>query len=225
MSVRRTIRRAWEAYRLLRVASYAAGALAGAGGLAGAYWTLLARRLRAGLAEDSPEYAADTAVDPWHAGERAAGLARMLRQIRDASGARLVPILAAAVVLIALLALANLRMPKPDNPFDRDPVRLFSDADRTWIRMAAGGRCEHRRLFGLLRCRGPIEHMDHHYRHNLVGLCARHNLRKSDGIPTLLRTWLLYRSRLKYCPARLRGYAWPDGRAHSMRDDDRKELE
>ena len=62
MSVRRTIRRAWEAYRLLRVASYAAGALAGAGGLAGAYWTLLARRLRAGLAEDSPEYAADTAV-------------------------------------------------------------------------------------------------------------------------------------------------------------------
>ena len=76
MSVRRTIRRAWEAYRLLRVASYAAGALAGAGGLAGAYWTLLARRLRAGLAEDSPEYAADTAVDPWHAGERAAGLAR-----------------------------------------------------------------------------------------------------------------------------------------------------
>lgn len=183
MSVRRTIRRAWEAYRLLRVASYAAGALAGAGGLA---------------------------------------------------GARLVPILAAAVVLIALLALANLRMPKPDNPFDRDPVRLFSDADRTWIRMAAGGRCEHRRLFGLLRCRGPIEHMDHHYpwsrggatdRHNLVGLCARHNLRKSDGIPTLLRTWLLYRSRLKYFPARLRGYAWPDGRAHSMRDDDRKELE
>ena len=100
--------------------------------------------------------------------------------------------------------------------------------------MAAGGRCEHRRLFGLLRCRGPIEHMDHHYpwsrggatdRHNLVGLCARHNLRKSDGIPTLLRTWLLYRSRLKYFPARLRGYAWPDGRAHSMRDDDRKELE
>lgn len=234
MSVRRTIRRAWEAYRLLRVASYAAGALAGAGGLAGAYWMLLARRLRTGLAEDSPEYAADTAVDPWHAGERAAGLARMLRQIRDASGARLVPILAAAVVLIALLALANLRMPKPDNPFDRDPVRLFSDADRTWIRMAAGGRCEHRWLFGLLRCRGPIEHMDHHYpwsrggatdRHNLVGLCARHNLRKSDGIPTLLRTWLLYRSRLKYFPARLRGYAWPDGRAHSMRDDDRKELE
>ena len=55
MSVRRTIRRAWEAYRLLRVASYAAGALAGAGGLAGAYWTLLARRLRTGLAEDSPE--------------------------------------------------------------------------------------------------------------------------------------------------------------------------
>lgn len=234
MSVRRTIRRAWETCRLLRVASYTMGALAGAGGLAGAYWTLLARRLRAGLAEDSPEYAADTTVDPWHAGERAAGLARMLRQIRDAAGARLVPILAAAVVLIMLLILMNLRMPKPDNPFDRDPVRLFPDADRTWIRMAAGGRCEHRRLFGLLRCRKPIEHMDHHYpwsrggatdRHNLVGLCARHNLRKSDGIPTLLYTWLLYRARLKYFPARLRGYAWPDGRAHSMRDDDRKELE
>lgn len=234
MSVRRTVRRVWETYRLLRVASYTAGALAGVGGLAGACWTLLARRMRVALSEDSPEYAADTTVDPWHAGEHAAGLIRAFRDVRIMAGARLVPILCLSGLLIVLLILMNLRMPKPDNPFVRDPVRLFSDADRTWIRMAAGGRCEHRGLFGLLRCRKPIEHMDHHYpwsrggatdRHNLVGLCARHNLRKSDGIPTLLCTWLLYRARLKYFPARLRGYAWPDGRAHSVRDDDRKELE
>lgn len=154
MSVRRAIRRVWEAYRLLRVASYTAGALAGVGGLAGAYWTLLTRRMRAALSEDSPEYAADTAVDPWRAGERAAGLIRAFRDVRIMAGARLVPILCLSGLLIVLLILMNLRMPKPDNPFDRDPVRLFPDADRTWIRMAAGGRCEHRGLFGLLRCRG-----------------------------------------------------------------------
>lgn len=234
MSVRRTVRRAWEAYRLLRVASYTAGALAGVGGLAGAYWTLLTRRLRSVLAEDSPEYAADTTVDPWHARARWDGLTAVIRHAAGILAPHAVPVIVACAVLLASLVLANLRMPKPDNPFDRDPVRLFPDADRTWIRMAAGGRCEHRGPFGLLRCRKPIEHMDHHYpwsrggatdRHNLVGLCARHNLRKSDRIPTLLRTWLLYRARLKYFPARLRGYAWPDGRAHSMRDDDRKELE
>ena len=92
----------------------------------------------------------------------------------------------------------------------RDPRRLFTASDRAWIERAAGGRCEHRILFGLLRCpaRSNLQ-LDHWYPHarggatsrgNLVLLCARHNRAKSARVPTLWETFLLRRARRRYMP-------------------------
>ena len=219
----------WETMRMLRVAVCTIGALAGtagatAAGLWGAAW-----RARRELMTDSPEYAADAHVDP-------TGLAEPLHHAWETMRAWRPPTPPAWWWLPVILALilwiaARIPLARPDNPWERDPARDFPPADRRWIATAVGGRCEHRSLFGLLRCRREGEHADHHYphsrggatdRHNLVWLCARHNLRKSDRIPTLLDTWLLYRARLRYLPARYRAYAWPDGRAyttHSPADD------
>ena len=183
-----------------------AGALAGLsaavrGGLEA--WAMHARSL---TALDSPEYASEiswrTVWNPPHVDPR----------------------IPAGVLVVVLLVtiLACLPCPKPDNPFDRDPKRLFDASDRAWLAELCGGRCE-RRIWGVLRCRRPFEQMDHHYpwshggatdRRNLVGLCAACNRRKSDRVPTLLSTWCLYRARLRYMPARLRAYAWPRGDAY-----------
>jgi len=52
-------------------------------------------------------------------------------------GACTILILVLVVRLIAMIPMAN-----PDNPFDRDPQRLFSDRDLEWIRDLTGDRCE-----------------------------------------------------------------------------------
>lgn len=205
-------RDAWRTYRRLRIAAYAVGAIAGltASGMAGL--AALKWRLTRDMRADSPEFAGEP-----HTLTRLLHLPEPPAWLTHAAA----PTLIALTVLLVLWALSRLPVPRPDNPFDRDPQRFFTDADRAWLRAMVGDRCEHRML-GLFRCGRPGEQMDHHYpwakggatdRHNLVYLCARHNRRKSDRTPTLWSTWLLYRARLKYLPPALRGYAWPDGRS------------
>lgn len=210
----RRIRKAYETYRAVRWALWALGGLGTLIGTAGGALAISINRARGMLSMDSPEYAADTTVDPW-------GLARLKTLIPAIPIGRIPP---AIPVILGLLLLAWLMTripePKPDNPWDTDPRRFFSDADRTWIRSLTGDRCEHRSLFGLWRCRRKGEQMDHWYPHskggaterrNLDWMCTRHNSRKSDRTPTLLDTLILYLARLRYLPARWRGYAWCDG--------------
>ena len=130
------------------------------------------------------------------------------------------------LLLLAVWLACRMPMAKPDNPFDRDPRRLFTDSDREWIDSCCQHRCEHRYCFGLLRCRYRAQQLDHWYpyakggatsRTNLVDLCAKHNNRKSDHVPTRLQTWMLARARHSYFPVEWRGYCKPDGR---VEDDD-----
>lgn len=207
----------WRTYRRFRIITYTVGAVGGVGASASAGLAAFQWRVTRNMRADSPEFAGETRslADMLHLPslpEPPAWLDGMIT-----------PMVCTLGVLLVLWVLARLPMPRPDNPFDRDPRRLFTDADRAWLDHATGGRCEHR-LLGMFRCRRQGEQMDHHYpwakggatdRHNLVNLCARHNRRKSDRTPTLWGTWLLYRARLKYLPPALRGYAWPDGRDHS----------
>lgn len=207
--MRRTLSRLWGAYRWFRVACYVGGALSGTSLGSALVWLAYRFRRLGELATDSPEYASDQRLLP-------------APHMPDLSSwAR--PALAALAVLAALLVVrALLRWPmrKPDNPFDRDPRRLFTDSDRAWIDSCCQGRCEHRCLFGLFRCRYKAQQLDHWYpyakggatsRRNLVDLCARHNNRKSDHVPTRLQTAMLAHARLKYFPPEWRGYCRPDG--------------
>lgn len=129
---------------------------------------------------------------------------------------------ASGILLGSLLVLLILRIPtgRPDNPFDTDPQRLFTDRDREWINSCTQRRCEHRKWFGLARCKYKGEQLDHWYpwskggatsRHNLVNLCAKHNRRKSDHVPYWWQTRLLARARMNYFPPRWRAYVRPDG--------------
>lgn len=202
----------WETWLLLR---WAAGLLGGAAAMAGGFWTWVCvrfARARVELATDAPEYASDLTLKD------------VTPRLAWPGPSRIpwTPIVIGLVILLTLVLLVRMPLPKPDNPWAKDPQREFTAADQAWICAAVGDRCEHYTL-GLFRCRRKVEHKDHWYphakggatdRHNLVGLCAKHNIRKSDHIPTVLDTWLLYRHRLAYLPARLRGYAWPDGVKH-----------
>lgn len=207
------LRRLWMDWLALRWAAGMIGGLLAACGVSASMLAARYRSLRDMLLTDQPEYAGDLSwrdtlpswasdlhVSPWW----------------------LLPPLIMVVMWLAV----TIPVPRPDNPWDKDPRREFSTADRAWIRDCAGGRCEHRTL-GLIRCRRPFEHADHHYPHakggattrrNLVALCAKHNLKKSDRPPTLLATWLLYRARLHYFPARWRAWCMPDGRAEHKED-------
>lgn len=111
----------------------------------------------------------------------------------------------ALLILIGIRIIARWPMRRPDNHWDRDPRRLFSDTDKRWCYGAAGGRCEWRGPFG--RCHNAIREFDHWYpwakggataRTNLVGLCRKHNRRKSDKVPTLWATRRLAHARRRY---------------------------
>ncbi|MBT1161776.1 HNH endonuclease [Bifidobacterium sp. SO1] len=221
------IRHAYDTYRMLRWTLWIAGVLAGIAGVTGAALMGYANRIRAGLYRDAPEYAADTRIDPLHMTSILSGINPAAWWGSIIGDGRLPLVIGIPLLLILLRLLTLIPLGRPDNPYDRDPRRLFSDADETWIRDCARGRCEHRSLLGLWRCRasyahGDEMHHDHHYpwskggatgRHNLVLLCKKHNLKKSDRLPRFCETWLLYRARLRYFPARWRAYAWPDGKA------------
>lgn len=200
----------WAAYRLLRIVAYVVGSLTGLSlvGLAGYWLNLLDTRLEA--LRDGPEYAADITarMTPLpHLGSPA--LPRLPHV--DASGVPIMLIVVMLTLLLALKLLTSLRLADPRNGPEgwRDQPRTFPDRDREWINRCAGGRCEHRTL-GVFRCRAEITDLDHHYpwskggatvRGNLVGLCKKHNLRKTNHIPTRLDTWWLKRARRRYFPA------------------------
>lgn len=223
MKLVRNISTAYRTYKRVRYLIWTlAGAMSLTTTLAGSWWVLVAKA-RSKLAEDAPEYAADTPISSLDLG---------LPQINlpTIHIPNLLP-LALAVGVVVLVALTRIPMSRPDNPFEKDPQRMFSDSDRVWIAEAAGRRCEHLTL-GVFRCRKhgtdkfPLNlgdstgQMDHHYphsrggatsRHNLVWLCEKHNKRKSNRVPTLWQTWLLTQSRKRYFPEELQDYIHPTG--------------
>ncbi len=225
--MKRFFRRLVAAWRMSRRVRWTVNTL---GGLLGvnvlAVGVGFIRQLRAKVAgsEDAPEYAGDITLNPLH------GLGL------DASGFHwpqwAVDMTILAVTGFTLLAvltvvlLARMPMRKPDNGFDRDPRRYFTDADREHIIACTSGQCEHRML-GLFRCHRPGGQMDHHYpwshggatsRRNLVWLCATHNRRKSDRIPTRLYTRLLEHAREDYWPVWARDTMILDGLADTTDD-------
>ncbi|WP_206431318.1 HNH endonuclease [Bifidobacterium castoris] len=173
-------------------------------------------RARVAALEDAPEYASDVSLNPYHALRGHVAWPHWAW----ASGPWVWPAVALCAAMLLLWAARRIPMRAPRNPFERDPRRRFTRTDRDWVSGCAGGRCEHRMLFGLLRCRRAGEQMDHHYpwsrggatsRRNLVWLCARHNNRKSDRVPSRFDTWALVRARERYWPVWARGDMVPDG--------------
>jgi 5-methylcytosine-specific restriction endonuclease McrA len=85
---------------------------------------------------------------------------------------------------------------------------MFTQAQRTVIFNRCGNRCESKRWFWS-RCRSKPTHADHIYPWskggatslaNAQGLCARHNLMKSNHIPSDLYLRSLERRRKAYFP-------------------------
>ena len=90
---------------------------------------------------------------------------------------------------------------------DRDPVRLFTPAQKRRAAARCGGRCEHSRW--LFRCRAAGTAGDHIYpwskggrtiESNLQMLCPRHNGRKSAMIPSWWYIKRLEMRRRRYFP-------------------------
>lgn len=90
----------------------------------------------------------------------------------------------------------------------KDPQRIFTPAQRAEAFARARNQCEHLSVFGR-RCTAAPSHADHHYPHskggattlsNCAALCARHNLAKSNHIPTHFATRRLERRRQTYFP-------------------------
>lgn len=95
--------------------------------------------------------------------------------------------------------------------YDKDPQRGFTSQQRSECFRRAGNRCEMETIwFG--RCLGTAEHADHWLPHsrggatnlaNAVAACARHNLAKSDTVPSAWETARLERRRRHYFPESL----------------------
>ena len=90
----------------------------------------------------------------------------------------------------------------------RDPQRAFTEAQRRTIFARAGDRCEHTSLLGR-RCKARPTHADHVHPWsrggattlaNAQALCARHNLAKSDHVPSPWYLHGLERRRRSYFP-------------------------
>lgn len=90
------------------------------------------RQLRAKVAgsEDAPEYAGDITLNPLHGlGLDTSGFHwpqwTVNTTITAITGLTL-------LTMLAIILLARMPMRKPDNGFDRDPRRYFTDADREY---------------------------------------------------------------------------------------------
>ena len=115
------------------------------------------------------------------------------------------PWIAGVLVVVALLALAALR--SRDLAPDRDPVRLFTPAQKLAARERCGGRCEHIGTFW--RCRAEGTAGDHIYpwsrggrtiESNLQMLCTSHNSSKGAKVPSRRQIRRLERRRRRYFP-------------------------
>ena len=90
----------------------------------------------------------------------------------------------------------------------KDPQRNFTPTQRIEGFARARNQCEHVNVFGR-RCTDAPTHGDHHHPHskggatslsNFVALCARHNLTKSNHVPSHFATRRLERRRRTYFP-------------------------
>lgn len=90
----------------------------------------------------------------------------------------------------------------------KDSQRAFTSSQRTAAFARAGNQCEHFGVFGR-RCTASPSHADHVYPHskggattlsNCQALCARHNLAKSNHVPSRLHVTRLERRRASYFP-------------------------
>ena len=90
----------------------------------------------------------------------------------------------------------------------RDPKRAFTQSERTFIFEGCQHRCEHKPLMWR-RCPRRANHADHILPwskggvsdvHNAQGLCATHNLRKSNHMPSRITLARLRWRRRSYHP-------------------------
>lgn len=112
-------------------------------------------------------------------------------------------------VVIATVAAVLVARVVESAPARRDDRRIFTVEDRNRSFALAQWRCEHRAMVGL-RCSTAAAHADHvvpwskggpTILENCQSLCVRHNLKKSDQMPSLMYVRRLESRRRKYYPA------------------------
>lgn len=108
-----------------------------------------------------------------------------------------------AAVILFVVVLGRLRRGAREQ---RDPQRVFTAAQRQAMFRRAGGQCEHKRMI-LPRCTAAPTHADHIFPWSRGGatvlsngqaLCARHNLAKSNKVPSSFYIWRLESRRRRY---------------------------
>lgn len=114
-----------------------------------------------------------------------------------------------AVAAVATAVVCVVSAVVENAPTRRDDRRAFTVQDRATSFALAHWRCEHRPLVGF-RCTVQATHADHvvpwskggpTVLSNCQALCQRHNLVKSNHMPTLFYVWRLQRRRRRYYPA------------------------
>lgn len=94
-------------------------------------------------------------------------------------------------------------------PKQKDPVRMFTAAQRVEGFSRAGNQCELESM-PFVRCRETASHGDHHYPWskggatsmlNFTAACVRCNTSKGAKVPSRFSTWRLERRRRRYFPA------------------------
>ncbi|KAB1661605.1 peptidoglycan DD-metalloendopeptidase family protein [Pseudoclavibacter sp. CFCC 13796] len=119
-----------------------------------------------------------------------------------------VPWAVVAFIAFIVILLLQTRHTRHSHRRQTDPQRVFTKEQRQRGSHRCGGRCEHKPLFGR-RCSSPGAHGDHIYPWSFGGatamsnyqhLCARHNLAKSNHVPSKLYIWRLERRRRHYFP-------------------------
>lgn len=109
---------------------------------------------------------------------------------------------------IALIGISLLRIGRARRQRWRDPVRLFTWAQKRVLIERAGGRCEHKPLLWR-RCPEPGSEADHVIPWSRGGptqlfngqlLCRRHNRSKSNAMPSAFYCWRLEHRRRRYAP-------------------------
>lgn len=93
-------------------------------------------------------------------------------------------------------------------PKQKDPVRMFSAAQRSEGFSRANNQCELESM-PFVRCKEKASHGDHHYPWskggatsmlNFTAACVRCNTSKGAKVPTRFSTWRMERRRQRYFP-------------------------
>ena len=116
------------------------------------------------------------------------------------------------IIVVILIVVILVMRASGRGTTQKDPRRVFTQSQRVEGFTRARNQCEHFNVFGR-RCTDAPTHGDHHHPHsrggattlsNFVALCARHNLTKSNHIPTHFATRRLERHRQTYFPPGVR---------------------